>query len=101
MLPKWWKKRLSRIHTQIVWSHNSSIYSTACCRSLEVRKDQSSTSRPVSHIERDIKTKESGIEDKENALIPFDEKISQTSKRVDHLNHQIEKVTKERDQKGQ
>lgn len=62
------------------------------------RKDQSSTSRQVSHIERDIKTKERGIEDKENALIPFDEKISQTSKRVDHLNHQIEKVTKERDQ---
>ncbi|KAK5995835.1 Structural maintenance of chromosomes protein 1 [Cladobotryum mycophilum] len=59
------------------------------------RKDQVSTSRRVARVDKDIKLKERSIEDKENALVPFDEKIHESSQQVEKMQSQSQKVGKE------
>lgn len=64
------------------------------------RKDQNSAGRLVSRTDREIKVKERSIEDKINALVPFDEKIHESSQQVEKLQMQSQKVAKERDEQA-
>ncbi|KAL7794991.1 RecF/RecN/SMC [Trichoderma ceciliae] len=59
------------------------------------RKDQSTVQKQVNKVEKDIKLTERSIEDKENALVPFDEKIHESSQQVEKLQGQAQKVAKE------
>lgn len=61
------------------------------------RKEQVAAGRKVAATEKGIKLKERSIEDGENALVPVDEKIHETSQQVDKLETQGQKVAKERD----
>lgn len=64
------------------------------------RKEQASTSRQVFRIDKDIKIKERSVEDKENSLVPFEEKIHECSQQIERLRSQVSKVTKERDEQA-
>lgn len=59
------------------------------------RKEQSAVQKQVSKVEKDIKRTERSIEDKENALVPFDEKIHESSQQIEKLQTQAQKVGKE------
>ncbi|KAL7943004.1 RecF/RecN/SMC [Trichoderma barbatum] len=59
------------------------------------RREQSAVQKQVSKVEKDIKHTERSIEDKENALVPFDEKIHESSQHVEKLQVQVQKVGKE------
>ena len=61
------------------------------------RKDQNAESRLVTRTDKEIKLKERAVEDKTNALVPFDEKIHESLQQVEKLQSQSQKVTKERD----
>ncbi|PNY29735.1 Structural maintenance of chromosomes protein 1 [Tolypocladium capitatum] len=64
------------------------------------RKDQNAAGRQVGRTEKQIKLKERAIEDRENALVPFDEKIHESSQQVDKLQAQSQKVARERDEQA-
>ncbi|KAJ4145656.1 hypothetical protein LMH87_004497 [Akanthomyces muscarius] len=64
------------------------------------RREQISVSRRVGRVDREIRQKERSIEDRENALVPFDEKIHESSQQVDRLQSQSQKVAKERDEQA-
>ncbi|KAM3452981.1 hypothetical protein MY3296_004084 [Beauveria thailandica] len=64
------------------------------------RREQISVSRRVGRVDREIRAKERSIEDRENALVPFDEKIHESSQQVDRLESQNQKVVKERDEQA-
>ena len=64
------------------------------------RKEQNAAGRLVARTEKEIKLKERSIEDKENALVPFDEKIHESSQQVDKLQAQTQKVSKELDEQA-
>ncbi|KAH0493682.1 hypothetical protein TgHK011_000338 [Trichoderma gracile] len=61
----------------------------------EARKEQSAVQKQVNKVEKDIKRTERSIEDKENALVPFDEKIHESSQQIEKLQTQAQKVGKE------
>lgn len=61
------------------------------------RKEHSSTSRQVTKLDKDIKALERTNEDKQNALIPFDEKVQESTHNVEKLKGQIQRVNQERD----
>ncbi|RDA89049.1 hypothetical protein CP533_6199, partial [Ophiocordyceps camponoti-saundersi (nom. inval.)] len=62
------------------------------------RKEQVSAGRLVASTEKDIKISKKSIEDGENALVPVDEKISETSQQIERLQAQNQKTAKELDQ---
>jgi structural maintenance of chromosome 1 len=64
------------------------------------RKDQASVSRRAGRVDKDIKQKERSIEDKENNLVPFDEKVHESTQQVEKLQNQSQKVTKEKDEQA-
>ncbi|KAG6018375.1 hypothetical protein E4U43_002534 [Claviceps pusilla] len=64
------------------------------------RQGQNETGRLVSRTEKQIKLKERSIEDKQNNLVPFDEKVHESSQLVEKLQTQCQKVTKERDEQA-
>ncbi|KAK2612921.1 Structural maintenance of chromosomes protein 1 [Conoideocrella luteorostrata] len=66
----------------------------------DAKQDQNNAGRLVSRTEKQIKVKERNIEDKQNALIPFDEKVHESSQQVEKLQTQSQKVTKERDEQA-
>ncbi|KAI9737186.1 MAG: Structural maintenance of chromosomes protein 1 [Cirrosporium novae-zelandiae] len=67
-------------------------------RSLEkAKKEQAQVGREVSRIDRGIKGKENEIEEKENALIPIDEKIDISNRKLQKLRGRITEISKERD----
>jgi structural maintenance of chromosome 1 len=55
------------------------------------RKEQAAANRQVALIDRDI-------EDKENSLVPVEEKIKESTQQVERLQTQVAKVTKEHDE---
>ena len=59
------------------------------------RKTQHASSRQVSRLDKDIKGKERSIEDKEHALVPFEEKVRESSQHMEKLRLQSDKVTRE------
>lgn len=61
------------------------------------RQEHASTTRKAARLDRDIKNKERSVEDKENALVPFDEKVHESTQHVEKLQSQIQRVSKERD----
>lgn len=65
------------------------------------RKEQNAAGRQVARTDKEIKLKERAIEDRENALVPFDEKIHESSQQVDKLQAQSQKVAKERDEQAE
>ena len=64
------------------------------------RKERDSASRQVAKMEKNIKATRRSIEDKENTLVPFDEKVHESTQQVDKLQAQSHKVTKERDEQA-
>ncbi|KAF4582922.1 cohesin complex subunit (Psm1) [Ophiocordyceps camponoti-floridani] len=65
---------------------------------LEVaRREQVSTGRLVARAEKQTKLVKKSIEDGENALVPVDEKILETSQEVEKLQVQSQKISKELD----
>jgi structural maintenance of chromosome 1 len=64
------------------------------------RKEQNSAGRQVARVEKDIGLKLKSIEQKENALVPVDEKVREASQQVSRLQDQIQKVVKERDEQA-
>ncbi|KAL3955204.1 hypothetical protein ACCO45_010767 [Purpureocillium lilacinum] len=64
------------------------------------RKEQNAAGRVVARTEKEIKLKERTIEDRENALVPFDEKVHESSQQVDRLQSQSQKVSKELDEQA-
>ncbi|CCE34340.1 related to SMC1 protein [Claviceps purpurea 20.1] len=64
------------------------------------RQGQNESSRLVSRTEKQIKLKERSIEDKLNHLVPFDEKVHESSQQVERLQTQSQKVGKERDEQA-
>jgi structural maintenance of chromosome 1 len=62
----------------------------------KAQQDQAKVGRDVSKIERDVKRKEKNIEEKENALVPIDEKLSISNKKLHTYERQIEEIRKER-----
>ncbi|XP_044721938.1 SMC proteins flexible hinge domain-containing protein [Hirsutella rhossiliensis] len=65
------------------------------------RKEQVAAGRRVAGTEKGIKLKERSIEDGENALVPVDEKIHETSQQVGKLEAQGQKIAKERDEQAE
>lgn len=66
----------------------------------DARREQSNAGRSVSRTEKEIRMKERSIEDRRNALVPFDEKIQESSQQVEKLQIQCSKVAKERDEQA-
>ncbi|KAK8917606.1 Structural maintenance of chromosomes protein 1 [Metarhizium anisopliae] len=66
----------------------------------DARRNQNTAGRLVARTEKEIKLRERNIEDKENALLPFDEKVHESSQQVEKLHVQSQKVTKERDEQA-
>ncbi|RDA88957.1 hypothetical protein CP532_0697 [Ophiocordyceps camponoti-leonardi (nom. inval.)] len=62
------------------------------------RKEQISAGRLVAGTEKEIKICKKSIEDGENALVPVDEKILETSQEIERLQIQTQKVAKELDE---
>ncbi|KAG8420422.1 Structural maintenance of chromosomes protein 1 [Metarhizium acridum] len=66
----------------------------------DARRDQNTAGRLVARTEKEIKLRQRNIEDKENALLPFDEKVHESSQQVEKLHAQSQKVAKERDEQA-
>lgn len=64
------------------------------------RRDQNAAGRLVARTEKEIKLKERTIEDRENALVPFDEKVHESSQQVEKLQAQSQKVSMELDEQA-
>lgn len=67
----------------------------------EAKKEQARVGRDVSKVEREIKRKEKEIDEKENSLVPIQEKIQISGKKVETVNTRIEVLAKERDSHSQ
>ena len=63
----------------------------------EARKDHSLVGKDVSKAEKAIKHKQKEIEDRTNSLVPVDEKIEISSKKLSKYAKRITEITKERD----
>ncbi|KAK4228233.1 structural maintenance of chromosomes protein 1 [Podospora fimiseda] len=64
------------------------------------RKEQATVSREVNKVEKHIKAKVKSIGDRENSLVPIDEKISQSLDALQTLSKRINDVKRERDEKA-
>ncbi|KOS17427.1 Structural maintenance of chromosomes protein 1 [Escovopsis weberi] len=65
------------------------------------RREQASAGRQVTKVDKEIKHKERSIEDKENAVVPFDEKIHESSQQVEKMQSQSQKVDKELEEQAE
>ncbi len=63
----------------------------------EAKKDHSNVGRAVGKAEKAIKNKEKEIEDKTNSLVPIDEKIQISTKKLSKYTSRIAEITKECD----
>lgn len=63
----------------------------------EAKKDHARVGRDVVKAERDITKKEKDIEDMTNSLVPVDEKIEITSRKVERYTSRIAEIAKERE----
>ena len=63
----------------------------------DAKKEHARAGRDVARVERDIKSKEREIEDKENALVPIDEKIDISKKKITTYKKRQAEISKERD----
>ena len=63
----------------------------------EARKDHARVQRDVGKAEKAIKQKEKEIEDKTNSLLPVDEKIEISTRKLSKYSKRIAEITKERD----
>ncbi|KAK5136253.1 hypothetical protein LTR08_003860 [Meristemomyces frigidus] len=63
----------------------------------EAKREQIKVGRDVSRYERDIKRKEKVAEEKENALVPIDEKLLLTNKTLASHQARVNEFTQERD----
>lgn len=61
------------------------------------KREHAKVGRDVSKAEREIKRREKGVEEKENALVPIDEKLSISNKNLAAYQKQIADRTAERD----
>lgn len=61
------------------------------------RAEQAAVAKEVHTIEKAIREKEREIEEKENSLVPFDEKIAQSTQNIERLRKRSEAVERERD----
>ncbi|KAJ9142768.1 Structural maintenance of chromosomes protein [Pleurostoma richardsiae] len=67
-------------------------------RKLEAaRKEQAAVGREVGKIERTINQKHKLIEEKENSLVPIDEKVEQSTRDMETIRKKLETVTKDRE----
>jgi structural maintenance of chromosome 1 len=67
-------------------------------RSLEAAKnDHIKVTKDVSKVERSIKQKEKAIDEKSNSLVPVDEKIDISTKKLSKYTSRITEITKEKD----
>ncbi|KAK4545447.1 hypothetical protein LTR36_002797 [Oleoguttula mirabilis] len=64
-------------------------------RLMDAKREQMEVGRNVSKYEREIKRKEKAAEEKENALVPIDEKLSLTSKKLATHNTRITEFSQE------
>ncbi|CAJ2507966.1 Uu.00g091520.m01.CDS01 [Anthostomella pinea] len=64
------------------------------------RKDQVDAAQKVHKVERQIKGQEKALEDKENSLVPIEEKVQNTTGQAAILRKRIESVQKERDEQA-
>ncbi|KAI0969874.1 RecF/RecN/SMC [Xylaria arbuscula] len=70
-------------------------------RKLEdARKEQVEAAREVHKVERQIKRQEKELEDKQNNLVPIDEKVQQTTNEAETARKRIESIQKERDEQA-
>ena len=65
------------------------------------KRDQAKVGRDVSKAERNIKTAEKTIEDKQNALVPVDEKITISNRNLDKYKKRVADIGKEKDGQAQ
>ncbi|KAG2413816.1 hypothetical protein HFD88_003005 [Aspergillus terreus] len=63
----------------------------------EAKKEHASVGRNVAKAEKNIMKKEKDIEEATNALVPVDEKVEITRKKVERFASRIEEIGKERD----
>lgn len=63
----------------------------------EAKKDHARVGRDVGKAEKTIKAKEKQIEDKTNSLVPVDEKIEISTKKLSKYSNRVAEITKERD----
>lgn len=61
------------------------------------RNQQATVAKEVTKIEKSIRAKDRDIEDKENSLVPINQKVQDSSLNVERLKKRAEAVTKERD----
>ena len=67
-------------------------------RNLEAAKsDHIKVTKDVNKVERSIKQKEKEIEEKSNSLVPVDEKIDISTKKLSKYTNRIAEITKEKD----
>ena len=66
-----------------------------------VKVEQAKVGRDVSKCEREIKRKGKEAEDKENELVPIDEKLSISSANLEKYKSRIQGISKERDEQRQ
>ncbi|KAG9250372.1 RecF/RecN/SMC [Emericellopsis atlantica] len=64
------------------------------------RENQSNAARQVSKIEKNIKGIERGIEDAQDSMIPHDEKIAETNRRLEVNKSKTDRITRERDEQA-
>ncbi len=64
------------------------------------RIDAAASQKNVSKVERAIKVKDRDIEDKNNQLVPIDEKVEQTERDQAKIQKRIDELIKERDQQA-
>jgi len=65
------------------------------------RKEQLAVGREVAKIERNIHEKQRSIDDRNNMLVPVDEKINQSSQEAVMLRKRLADVKKDRDEKSE
>ncbi|KAI9778850.1 MAG: Structural maintenance of chromosomes protein 1 [Candelina submexicana] len=63
----------------------------------DAKKDQARVGRDVGKVERNIKRKAKDVEDKENGLIPIDEKMDISNEKLKKYSKRIAEIAKERD----
>ncbi|CAK4031596.1 structural maintenance of chromosomes 1 [Lecanosticta acicola] len=66
-----------------------------------VKADQAKVGREVNKCEREIKRKGKEAEEKENELVPVDEKLSISTANLEKFKSRIQGITKERDEQRQ
>ena len=61
------------------------------------KKENAQVSREVNKIEKAIKQKESTINDKSNSLVPIDEKLEVTTRKITKSSNRISEINREKD----